>query len=262
MTTNGTLLDRIVASTRQSLSQRTKQVPLAEVQKMARQSGLARDFAGAVRKGGIGVIAEIKRASPSKGWLNETLDVTKQARSYEAGGAVAVSVLTEPDFFHGSFQDLEEARKAVDLPVLCKDFFLTPYQVYEARSHKADAILLIAAILDVPALRELGDTARSLDMAALVEAHNEEEVEKALAAGARVIGINNRNLADFTVDLSTTVRLRPRVPSWMAVVSESGITCRDDVIALERSGVNAILVGESLVKSADPAAQIRSLRGG
>lgn len=261
MTANGNILDRIVKSTRESLAKRIKDKPLPEIEVMARQSGLARDFTGALRQPGASIIAEIKRASPSKGWLNESLDPSRQAESYAAGGASAISVVTEQDFFHGSFADLEAARSAVDLPVLCKDFIITPYQVFEARAHKADAVLLIAAILDAVALKELLNTARQLGMAALVETHNAEDVAVAMSAGARIVGINNRNLADFTVDLNTSIKLRPQVPSWVPVVSESGIGRREDVVALERAKVNAVLVGESLVKSKDPAAAIRALRG-
>ncbi|MDO8473520.1 MAG: indole-3-glycerol phosphate synthase TrpC [Dehalococcoidia bacterium] len=261
MTLTENIVDRIVASTRKSLAERTHQVPHSVIKDLARKAGLPRDFAGALKGPGINVIAEIKRASPSKGWINETLDPAKQALSYEAGGAAAISVLTEPVFFHGSFADLEQARDAVDLPALCKDFILSPYQIYEARFHRADAILLIASILDGAGLRELSEVARSLGMATLVETHNREEVEKAIAAGVRLFGINNRNLTDFSIDLETTVTLRRLIPSWARVVSESGIKSRVDVQKLEAAGANGILVGESLVTSADPAAQIRLLRG-
>lgn len=261
MTLTGNVLDRIVESTKKSLAERTRQVPLAVVKDLARRAGLPRDFAGALKGSGANIIAEIKRASPSRGWINEKLDAAKQAKAYESGGAAAISVLTEPEFFHGSFADLEQARDAVDLPALCKDFILSPYQIYEARSHRADAILLIASILDVAALRELGDVARALNMAALVETHNWEEVEKAISAGVRLFGINNRNLADFSVNLETTVTLRKLIPSWARVVSESGINSREDVQKLEAAGANGMLIGESLVKSVDPAAQIRLLRG-
>ncbi len=260
MTLTGNILDRIVEKTRESLLQRIKARPLAEVQSLAFKSGLPRDFAGAIRKPGINVIAEIKRASPSKGWLNESLDVGKTALAYEAGGASALSVLTEAAFFHGSFSDLDHARSAADIPVLCKDFILTPYQVFEARMHKADAVLLIVALLEEGALRELIEIARSLNMVPLVETHDENEVRKAVACGARVVGINNRNLTDFSVDLNTTVRLRPGIPAGKIVVSESGIRTREDVNVLEKAGVNAILVGEALVTSSDPASEIRKLR--
>jgi len=264
MTITGKVLERIVAATRVSLAQRMARRTMSEVESLARGASPARDFAAALREKrntGIAIIAEVKRASPSKGWLNQALDAPALAVSYQSGGASAVSVLTEKDFFHGGFSDLEQVREAVLLPVLCKDFIVEPYQVCEARWHGADAVLLIAEILDSGSLRELGQTAAGLGMAALVETHNEAEVLKALASGARIIGINNRDLADFTVDLKTTIRLRPLVPTGVVVVSESGIKNRGDVASMERANVDAILVGEMLVKSPDPAAQIRGLLG-
>ncbi|MBI2853514.1 MAG: indole-3-glycerol phosphate synthase TrpC [Chloroflexi bacterium] len=261
MTLAQDMLNRIVASTWQRVAQRSKARPFSQVEKLARQAPAARDFAGELKKEGIGIIAEIKRASPSKGMLNPSLDAVAQAHSYEHGGAAAISVLTEPEFFHGSFSDLEAAQKAVKLPVLCKDFIVDPYQVFEARAHGADAVLLIAANLSRESLIGLQSLAKGLGMAALVETHNESDVEKALAAGATVIGINNRNLADFTLDIQTTFRLRPLLPDTAVVVSESGIGSRKDVVALERAGINAVLIGESLVKSADPAARIKELLG-
>jgi indole-3-glycerol phosphate synthase len=178
------------------------------------------------------------------------------------GGAAAISVLTEPEFFRGSLEDLRAARQATDLPLLCKDFILDPFQIYQARAYGADAVLLIAAILSLPELSLLIQVAHSLGMAALVEVHNEEEARKALAAEAALIGINNRDLRDFSVTLETTLRIRPLIPSAVPVVSESGIRSREDVLALQEVGVNAILVGESLVTAPDPVAKIKELLGG
>lgn len=207
------------------------------------------------------LIAEIKRASPSRGWLRPDLDPAALAQAYAQSGAAAISVLTEPAFFRGSLADLASVRGAVELPVLCKDFILDPYQVYEARAWGADAILLIVAALGLPELKALLELARGLGMSALVEVHQAEEVERALAAGASLIGINNRNLVDFGVDLNTSLRLRPLIPPDIPVVSESGIRTAQDVQHLKAAGVNAILVGEALVTSPDPGAKIKELLG-
>jgi len=195
------------------------------------------------------------------GLIAANIDAAALARTYEEAGAAAVSVLTESEYFRGSLADLEAVRAAVALPVLRKDFIVDSYQVYEARAHGADAVLLIVAILLPGELCKLLQTAHSLGMAALVEVHDREELGQALAVNPKVIGINNRNLADFSLSLETTVELRPLVPPDKIIVSESGIHTRDDVRILEDIGVNAILVGESLVRSADPARKIRELLG-
>lgn len=252
-------LDEIVAQTRHLVAERKGQKPLTELEREVSRCQEVRDFAAALQKPGLALIAEIKRASPSKGWLNPDLDAAALAQLYAQGGAAAISVLTEPAFFRGSLDDLAGAREAVELPVLRKDFILDPYQVYEARGCAADAVLLIAAILSPSELAALIELAHSLGMSALVEVHHHEELERALACGARIIGINNRNLADFSVDLETTPKLRPLIPPDIPVVSESGIHSQADVLLLRRAGVNAILVGEMLVTSADPAAKIREL---
>ncbi|MEE8472038.1 MAG: indole-3-glycerol phosphate synthase TrpC, partial [Dehalococcoidia bacterium] len=182
-------------------------------------------------------------------------------RAYERGGAVALSVLTEPQFFHGGFADLEAARGETGLPVLCKDFIIEASQIHEARAHGADAVLLIAAVLPDPELRDLIGEARALGMDALVEVHERGEVEKALGAGADLIGINNRDLRTFRVDLATTLGLVAAIPSHIPVVSESGIKGADDVMKLRAAGARAVLVGEVLVTSPDPEAEIRGLLG-
>ena len=256
------VLDRIVRDTRHRLEERKRRKSLAELEREVKGAEFARDFRDALQGEGISLIAEVKRASPSQGSFRPDLYVTALVRSYARGGAAAISVLTEPNFFQGGLDDLSTARRAVGLPLLCKDFILDSYQVYEARAFGADAVLLIAAILSASELTVLLEAARSLGMAALVEVHNEPEVKKALAAGANLIGINNRNLADFSIDLGTTVKLYPLIPSDMVVVSESGIHSHEDILSLQQAGANAVLIGEALVTSPDPSAKIQELLGG
>jgi len=255
------ILDRIVESTRRSLAERKAKTPLSALERAAGRREPSRDFAGALRGETISLIAEVKRASPSKGVLCPNLDASSLARVYSRGGAAAISVLTEPEYFRGSFADLEAVSAEVGLPVLCKDFIVDRYQVYEARAHGADAVLLIAAILTQRELEDLLEVARSLAMTALVEVHNRGELDRALSLSPRVVGVNNRNLADFTVDLGTTLALRPAIPPGVVVVSESGIHTRDDVLKLQEANVDAILVGEALVTSPDPGAKIQELLG-
>jgi len=217
-----------------------------------------RPFADRLRAGRpVAVIAEIKRASPSAGWIKQDADVAAIAASYEAAGAAAISVLTDAPFFHGSTDDLKAARRAVHVPVLRKDFLVSPEQLHEARSLPADAVLLIAACLPGARLRELLDETRRLGMAALVEVHDEADVESALSSGAEVIGINNRDLKTFAVDLETTRRLRTRIPPGKTVVSESGIRCPEDLRRLADWGVNAALIGEAFMREQDPGSALR-----
>lgn len=206
-------------------------------------------------------MAEVKAASPSAGLLREDLDVPDLARRYAQGGACALSVLTDREFFRGAPEHVQLARAASDLPVLRKDFTLDAYHVYEARALGADAVLLIAAVLDDRRLQELIELAGRLGMAALVEVHTEAEADRTLAAGARLVGINNRDLRTFRVDLATTERLRPRLPESVLVVSESGIDSPEDVRRVWEAGVRAVLVGSALVRSPDPEAKLRQLRG-
>jgi indole-3-glycerol phosphate synthase len=255
------ILEQIVNSTRKSLAQHMEQTPLASLKRTIAYQAPPRDFAGALRGDGIRLIAEIKRASPSKGLLCPNLAASSLARVYGKSGAAAISVLTEPEYFGGSFADLEAVRREVDLPLLCKDFIVAPYQIYMARAHGADAVLLISAILTRSELASLLKTAHSLGMAALVEVHNRDELMKALRVSPGIIGINNRNLEDFSVNLETTFKLRPLIPADIPVVSESGIHSRGNVLRLQQAGVNAILVGEALVTSPDPAAKIAELLG-
>lgn len=257
--------------------------PLDELKRLVATQPPPRDFVGALSRGQracrlrgassapewssaepgtdipIRLIAEVKRASPSRGVLSPSLDAGALAQCYARSGAAAISVLTEPSFFRGSLADLTEVRAAVELPLLRKDFVLDPYQVYEARAAGTDAVLLICGILSLEQLAHLLDATRSLGMAALVEVHDGEELERALSLQPRVVGINNRNLADFTVDLGTTLRLLPGMPESTVVVSESGIHSRADVVRLRDAGVDAILVGEALVTCADPEEIVREL---
>jgi indole-3-glycerol phosphate synthase len=255
------ILDRIIESTRERVARLKSERPLDSVEEAARRREPPRDFAAALSGQGVSLIAEIKRASPSKGPLRPDLDAAALARAYAESGAAAISVLTEPEYFRGSFADLETARAAVSLPVLCKDFIIDAYQIHEARAHGTDAVLLIAAVLSGDELRTLLETARSQGMAALVEVHNQVELETALDCGPGVVGINNRNLADFSVDLKTTLDLRSLIPSDVLVVSESGIHTRDNVLSLQAADVDAVLVGEALVTATDPAAKIAELLG-
>ena len=255
------ILDRIVESTKELMAERKARIPLSTVRGLAAEQDAPRNFAGALRNRSISLIAEVKRASPSKGPLHPGLSVSSLVSAYSKGGAAAISVLTEPHYFQGSLEDLEEARAAVDLPLLRKDFVIDPYQVFEARAHGADAVLLIAAILAWDDLGLLIRAIEDLNMTALVEVHNRGELEAALGLSPGVIGINNRNLVDFSVDLDTTFSLRPLIPKDVVVVSESGIHRREDVVGLQNAGVDAILVGEALVTSSDPAAKIDELLG-
>jgi len=205
------------------------------------------------------IIAEIKRASPSRGTFRREMDPADWAGRYERGGAIGLSVLTDSKYFQGSLEDLSRVRDHVGLPVLRKDFLIDPYQVYEARAHGADAVLLILRVLEDETFAVLLRLARQLGMEALAEVHDEEDLERALSEGARLVGINNRDLDDFTVDLSVTERLMPRIPSDVVVVSASGVQTRDQVRSLESKGVKAFLIGEALVKASDPEGTLRGL---
>jgi indole-3-glycerol phosphate synthase / phosphoribosylanthranilate isomerase len=260
--TAATFLERIVAATRAHLDERRQQTSLDTLRALASDAPPPRPFAEALRPqagGSARLIAEVKRASPSKGLLAERFDPVAQARAYAAGGAAAISVLTEPDFFHGSLDHLRTARAAVDIPALRKDFLLDPYQVYEARAAGADAVLLICALLDDDTLRELLALARSLGMEALVEAHNADEARRAVAAGAAVIGVNSRDLRTFAVESDVVRRLRPLVPGDRLFVAESGIGDGRDAARARAFGADAILVGEALMRAAAPADLARNL---
>jgi len=254
----GTYLDDIVAAKRTELHDRQVEMPLARLEEMAAAAPPPLDFAAALRGRGVRIIAEIKRSSPSRGALNLELDPPDLALQYARHGAAAISVLTESRYFKGSIEFLpaigETLRVAeCAVPLLRKDFMFDSYQVVESRAYGADALLLIAAILTDAELRELSALAQQLGMAALVEVHDRAEVERALSAGATLIGINNRDLHSFAVDLATTLDLRPLVPPESTVVSESGIRTAADLVVLHQHGVQAALIGEALVTAADAA---------
>ena len=218
-----------------------------------------RDFSAALKKKEPAIIAEIKKASPSKGLLQPDFHPASIAVEYESGGAACLSVLTDRKYFQGSFDDLEAARGATSLPVLRKDFTVDPLQIYEAAAHGADAVLLIAAILDVHQLRSFRELARELGLAALVEVHNETELDRALESGAEIIGVNNRNLETFEVSLEVSLRLSETIPAEVLRVSESGIFTRSDIDLLRGAGFRAFLIGESLMKASHPAQSLRAL---
>jgi len=253
------ILDEIIRWKRGEIERCKEAAALATVQAASAQALAPRDFGAAVRQPGVSLIAEIKRASPSRGLLRPDLDPVALAREYESGGASAISVLTDEHFFQGSLDHLRAVRQSVSLPVLRKDFILDPYQIYEARAAGADAILLIVAALDDDALQSLHRLAAELGLAALVEVHNAAELGRALCVGPSIIGVNNRDLQTFEVTLDTTARLRPLIPVGIALVSESGVHTRQDVARLELLGVDAILVGEALVRAPDAGNKMREL---
>jgi indole-3-glycerol phosphate synthase len=253
------ILARIVEQKQRELDGAT--VPRAELERLAAANRLERrDFAAALLARPPAIIAEIKKASPSKGLLAPDFDPRRLARDYQAGGAACLSVLTDREFFQGSLENLEAARAEVSLPVLRKDFTTSDYHVAEAAAHGADAILLIAAILSEAQMRDYRELAESYGMAALVEVHADDELDAALASGARIVGVNNRNLRTFEVTLETAVRLNARIPEGIIKVAESGIHDAADVHRLSASGFHAFLVGEHLVKSGDPRAALENLR--
>jgi indole-3-glycerol phosphate synthase len=255
------ILDDILARTRADLAARKQTQPLAALEAAAAGRPPVRSLARALRlPNQIACIAEFKRRSPSAGWIAESADPATVPRAYAAGGAQALSILTDGPFFGGSLADLAAARAACELPLLRKDFIVDRYQIVEARAAGADAILLIVAALADPELSALLAATREIGLEALVEAHDADEVRRAVAAGATVIGINNRDLRTFTVDRELACRLRPQVPPDRIVVAESGIRDAADVARLRAAGIDAMLVGEALMRAPDPAAALRALR--
>ena len=255
-----TVLDEIIDGVREDLAIRTVLVPLDELKSRAQRMVPALDAYAVLRAGaGVKVIAEVKRSSPSKGALAIIADPAGLAADYAAGGASVISVLTERRRFGGSLQDLAAVRAAVEVPVLRKDFMVSSYQLWEARAYGADVILLIVAALDQPTLVGLRERAESLGMTALVEVHNEAETDRAIEAGARVIGINARNLKTLEVDRSTFARLAPRVPPGIVKVAESGVRGPHDVLEYAQAGASAVLVGESLVIGGRPREAVADL---
>jgi len=257
------ILQRILARKTEEVAQRRGGRPLAELQARCADLPPPRGFVDAVRRrvgaGEAAVIAEVKKASPSKGLIRADFDPAAIARSYEAGGAACLSVLTDVDFFQGSDAYLREARAACSLPVLRKDFTIDPYQVFEARVLGADCILLIVAALDDAALAGMVNLAHEIGLDVLVEVHDIDELERALQTDAALIGVNNRDLRTFAVSLDTTLDLRAAVPRDRILVTESGIATREDVALMRDAGVDAFLVGESFMREADPGAALRRL---
>ncbi|MGH2364323.1 MAG: indole-3-glycerol phosphate synthase TrpC [Chloroflexota bacterium] len=255
-----TILDEILAHKREELATIRAALPLDEVRRMAADQPPARAFRQALEGSELAVIAEVKRRSPSAGVIRAQAEPAAVAAVYEAAGASAVSVLTDAQYFGGCADDLRAVRRRIGLPVLRKDFTLDAYQLWEARAMGADAILLIVRALPPSQLSDLIALAGELGMASLVEVHEEREADAAVAAGASIIGINNRDLGRMVTDLATTERLRPRIPPGQLVVSESGISSRAQVERVLAVGVDAVLVGEALMAAGDPAAALRALR--
>ncbi|HHT9116747.1 MAG: indole-3-glycerol phosphate synthase TrpC [Planctomycetes bacterium] len=257
-----TILDEIYKHKLSEVAEDKRRVSLETLKEQCKKRHRTRSFDVALKSNtNIRIIAEIKKASPSLGIIREDFNPVEIARIYETGGAAAISVLTDEKFFQGSLSYLTDVKKSVNLPILRKDFIIDTYQIYEARSAGADAILLIAALLSKDEIQRYLELARELDMDCLVEVHSETELKKVLQTNAHIIGINNRDLATFKTDLETTVRLRPIIPAEKIVVSESGIKSRADVEKLMKEGVDAILVGETLMKSDDISAKLSELLG-
>jgi indole-3-glycerol phosphate synthase len=261
------ILEEIVWYKEREVAQMRDKLTLAKLQKQVPEMAPPLDFLAALKQGKTdpAVIAEVKKASPSQGVIREDFDAVEIAKSYQQGGASCLSVLTDHKFFQGSFENLQNVRQAVDLPLLCKEFIIYPYQIYYARAHGADAVLLIAAILEDRDLQYFLKIIQGLGMTALIEVHTEAEFDRVLGLdGVKLIGINNRNLADFTVDLQTTCRLlasrhQQLTDRGILVVSESGLHTAEDLKIVTDAGVNAVLIGESLVKQADPGQAIIDL---
>lgn len=256
------ILATIAAATAKRVAAAKEAISLPEMQERA--AALPRGdfpFTAALKRRGLAFICEVKKGSPSKGIIDADFPYLSIAKSYEAAGAEAISVLTEPDFFFGSKQILSEIRDAVSIPLLRKDFIIDPYQIYETKVIGADAILLIAALLDGATLRQALELCGDLGLSALVETHSKAEIATALGAGAAIIGVNNRDLQTFTVDLDNSLRLRPFVPPHIPFVAESGICSAGDIKKLRRGGADAVLIGETLMKSKDKATALKELKG-
>ncbi len=255
------ILDDIVAAKRRDLAEEEARVPLAMLARQAADAPQPRGFAAALAQPGLSVIAEVKRASPSKGLIAADFDPVAVATDYERGGAAAISVLTERHYFQGSVEALRTVRQAVTLPILRKDFIVSERQIVEARAIGADAILLIAAILDDATMARFHRLASDLGLACLFEAHDGEEIRRVAGCGARVIGINNRNLKTMTTDLTTFEALHPLLPAGAVAVAESGIHSAADAHRMAQAGADAILVGESLMRAENRAALLGGFRG-
>ncbi len=260
------ILDDLAAATRARVERKRKEVPFDEVKRKALELAKAEGrfefpFEKAIAKDGISFICEVKKASPSKGIIAEDFPYLEIARDYEKAGADCISVLTETDYFLGDDRYLREINDAVSIPTIRKDFTIDPYMLYEAKCLGASCVLLIAALLDTNTLREYKAICDELGLSALVEAHDERELESALSSGARMIGVNNRDLKTFTVDINNSVRLRNLVPKEILFVAESGIKTAQDIAGLKSAGVNGVLIGETFMRSSDKKAMLDELKG-
>jgi indole-3-glycerol phosphate synthase len=255
------MIEQLIEGARRGVEARRREVSQSDLEQRLAGRGEDRPFNEALVSPGLSVIAEFKRRSPSAGEISADADVAAQVAAYERGGAAAVSVLTDEPHFGGSLEDLRTARSACGIPIIRKDFIVDPYQLYEAAVNGADAVLLIVRALDDDLLRRLYEEAEAIDLDTLVEVHNAEELERALLAGAEVVGINNRDLDEGTVDIETTYELMPDVPAGKAVVAESGISGREELEELDRVGVDAVLIGGALMTAADPEAKVLELTG-
>lgn len=258
------ILEEIAARTRVRVEEEKQQISLEEMKKMANEmdADTGFPFRKALGKENLSFISEIKKASPSKGLIAETFPYIEIAKDYEKAGASAISCLTEPYYFQGSDQYLTEITKQVSIPVLRKDFVVDAYQIYQAKVIGASAVLLICAILNRETIKSYIKVAESLGLDALVEAHDKKEIEDAIDAGAKIIGVNNRNLKDFTVDITNSIRLRKFVPKEILFVSESGMKTAEDIKKLKENGINAVLIGETLMRSENKKEMLETLNGG
>ena len=255
------ILQKIVENKREEVARQKEILPLGELRQMLADRPPTRDFEGAIRDRGCAVIAEVKRSSPSKGRIREDFDPVGIAGIYADNGASAISILTERKFFEGSAAYVPQISSVVGLPLLRKDFIIDPYQINETRVLGADALLLIARLLEAGELRDFIGLASELGLAALVEVHDEADAEKAISSGARLVGINNRDLATFRTDLEVSIQLARRIPKGITVVSESGIDSRGEIEKLMEAGIHAFLVGESLMREKDVGKKLRELLG-
>lgn len=258
------ILDEIAADTRIRVAKAKRKIPFSQIRKQALEMGGDRDFPfeQMLKKPGMHYICEVKKASPSRGVIAEAFPYLQIAQEYEAAGAGAVSCLTEPKYFKGNNEYLREISAEVSIPVLRKDFIIDEYMIYEAKALGAQAVLLICALLDTDTVRRYLAAAHSLGLSALVEVHDEAEMESAVEAGARVIGVNNRNLKDFSVDIHNSIRLKSLAPDDVLFVAESGIHSAEQVRELKEAGVNGVLIGEALMCSKDKKAALEALNGG
>ena len=257
------ILQTIATKTKERIEKQKALHPLEELKQACPKLPINQDFPfeQALRKEGLSYICECKKASPSKGLIDEDFNYLQIAKEYEKVGARAISVLTEPEFFLGSDQYLQEIAQAVKIPCLRKDFVVDEYMIYQAKLLGAQAILLIVSLLDTQTLKQYLDLATSLGLSCLVEAHDEAEIKQAIEVGAKIIGVNNRNLRNFQVNVENTLNLRQAIPKDILMVAESGIQNRSDIALLEKAQINAVLIGETLMKASDRQAKIRELRG-